>query len=955
MDVLEQSLKKAFINRDLAGSKYDPKIIINQPEKKEYFLNILQDEIDSCEEFFFSIAFVTQGGLNALKTHLSDLHQKGIKGKLLTSTYLNFNHPDVFESLLNIPNLEVRISEKAGFHAKGYLFSQKDYQSFIIGSSNLTMNALKVNYEWNIRLTSYDHGAIIHQIRENMQQEWTQSLTLNQAWIQEYRQNYHPLIVNKEDLSVFEKGDDLSGYIVPNKMQQAALKNLRDLRIAKEKKGLVISATGTGKTYLSAFDVLQANPNKMLFIVHREQILMSAKASFKKIIGGSDSDYGILSGNKKEIEAKYLFATIQTISKDIYQGLFSKTYFDYILVDEVHKAGAPSYLKVLDYFDPKFLLGMTATPERTDGYNIFELFDYNIAYEIRLQEALEEDFLCPFHYFGVTDYEVSGEVISETSQLQDLVATERVNFLLDRIQYYGCSHNQPKGLVFCSRKEEAKVLAEAFIKKGIPASYLTGDHTIETREKEIEKLETGKINYIFTVDIFNEGIDIPKINQVIMLRNTESSIIFVQQLGRGLRKDPSKEFVTVIDFIGNYKNNYMIPMALSGDVSRNKNNLRQRTFETNYISGVSSINFEAIAKERIFKSINTAKMDSMAELRRIYQEMKNRLNRIPYLNDFQKQGVLDPLVLVNKFEHYQEFLVKIKESDRLLTVNEGKLLKVFGRELLPGMRRQELLVIQKILQGELSFTRESLKKLFLSNDLNADEETVDSVIGTLDLSFYVGSLKANYAGGEFLRVGDDQIHISDTLKLALQNPYFVHLFEDCLSVSLEKSKNYQRHQPYTLYNKYRRRDTIRLLNWKEQMVDQNIGGYTYKQDRRQFVIFVTLHKEEDFKGALMAYEDELLDENTLHYFTKSPRTIRSPEVKILQNAEDWDIYVFAQKSNDEGTDFYYLGEVKPDVTTIKQVEKPVKDGKKQSVVQMNLKFAKSIDSKLYKYLTVSEG
>lgn len=196
---------------------------------------------------------------------------------------------------------------------------------------------------------------------------------------------------------------------------------------------------------------------------------------------------------------------------------------------------------------------MTATPERTDGFNIFELFDYNIAYEIRLQEALEEEMLCPFHYFGVTDYERNGELISEATDLKYLVDEERVTYLLEKLTYYGCSGNSPKGLIFCSRKQEAQTLSGIFNQKGRPSSYLSGDHSLEERENEVERLEKGEINYIFTVDIFNEGIDIPKVNQVVMLRNTQSSIIFIQQLGRGLRKDHSKEFVTVIDFIGNYK------------------------------------------------------------------------------------------------------------------------------------------------------------------------------------------------------------------------------------------------------------------------------------------------------------------------------------------------------------------------------------------------------------------
>lgn len=643
MNSLEQSLKKAFIDRKFEGSQYDPKIIINQPEQKEFLLNVLQEEIDTCNDFFFSVAFVTQDGLNALKSQLTDLASRGISGRLLTSTYLGFNHPDMFESLLTIPNLEVRISTKNGFHSKGYLFSQNDYHSFIIGSSNLTMNALKLNYEWNIRLTSYEHGEVIHQIQKHLATEWDQAELLSTEWIKKYQAGYQPLVNTQDRTEVVKIDQPNSQYIVPNKMQKVALENLQDLRNSGAKKGLIISATGTGKTYLAAFDVLQTKPKRMLFIVHREQILNKAKESFQKILAEPEENFGILSGSQKKIDAKYLFATIQTISKPAYHELFEKDHFDYILIDEVHKAGAQSYINTIDYFTPDFLLGMTATPERTDKFNIFELFDYNIAYEIRLQEALEEDLLCPFHYFGVSDYEKDGMVISETTDLKYLAAADRVSFLLEKIKYYGCSRNTPKGLIFCSRKEEAKELSDHFNQRMIPSTYLTAEHSIQEREIQIKRLESGEINYIFTVDIFNEGIDIPKINQVIMLRNTQSSIIFVQQPGRGLRKDSSKDFVTIIDFIGNYKNNYMIPMALSGDITRNKDSLRKDTFDTNFISGLSSINFEKIAKERIFKSIDEAALDSMRELKNIYSTTKNRLNRVPYLNDFVQQKILDPM------------------------------------------------------------------------------------------------------------------------------------------------------------------------------------------------------------------------------------------------------------------------------------------------------------------------
>lgn len=949
MDVLEQSLRKAFINRKVEGSQYDPKLIINQPTQKEFLLNVLQEETDTCEDFFFSVAFVTQDGLNALKSQLSDLASRGISGRLLTSTYLGFNHPDMFESLLAIPNLEVRISTKNGFHSKGYLFSQKEYHSFIIGSSNLTMNALKLNYEWNIRLTSYEHGAVIHQIQNHLATEWEQAEILSNKWITHYRSTYKP-IVNNHDLVEKEAIAEFSPqYIIPNKMQKVALENLQELRASGAEKGLIISATGTGKTYLAAFDVSQAKPKKMLFIVHREQILNKAKESFQKILGEPEESFGILSGSQKDLKAKYLFATIQTISKPTYHTLFEKDYFDYILIDEVHKAGAQSYINTIDYFTPKFLLGMTATPERTDKFNIFELFDYNIAYEIRLQEALEEELLCPFHYFGVSDYEKDDVIISETTDLKYLTTKDRVSFLLEKINYYGCSRNSPKGLVFCSSKAEAEELSVQFNAQNVPSTYLTAEHSIEEREVQIERLESGEINYIFTVDIFNEGIDIPKINQVVMLRNTQSSIVFVQQLGRGLRKDPSKDFVTIIDFIGNYKNNYMIPMALSGDITRNKDALRKDTFDTNYITGLSSINFERIAKDRIFKSIDDASLDSMKELRDVYFSVKNRLNRVPYLNDFIQQKMIDPILIANKFQSYYTFLEKIGDNEGILDDVENKYLMVLSREILPGIRQHEIILLSKLINEQSPLSFEETKNLFKDCHLQSDKKTVHSVLRTLSLQFFTGGIKKTYIGAEIIETNNDVIRLTKSFQLALENAYFKKLIIDLLTASFYKSEEFTPENPLTYYAKYRRRDVLRMLNWEEQMVDQNIGGYTYKEGN--FVIFVTLQKGEEFKGAQMAYEDELVDESTMRWFTKSPRTLNSPELKVLQDTDRWTIHIFVKKSDDEGKEFYYLGEAKPILNSIKQLSKNTQDGKSQNVVEMDLRLNQAIDSKLFKYLT----
>ncbi|WP_423190412.1 DUF3427 domain-containing protein [Alkalibacterium sp. f15] len=952
-DMLERSLKKAFIDHRIQGSHYDPKLIINDVSKKEFMLNALHDELNSCTDFFFSVAFITQDGLAALKAQLADLHKKGVKGRILTSVYLAFNKPEVFTDLLNIPNVEVRISGKTGFHSKGYLFTHHKNHSFIVGSSNLTMSALKVNYEWNVKLTSYDHGQMIQDIQDHMENEWHESKILTRSWVENYTLNYNPQIEFKR--SVVD--EDYPVIIEPNLMQRDALRNLRGLRARGAKKGLVISATGTGKTFLSAFDVDQFSPNRVLFIVHREQILNQAKEDYKKILGGKPSDYGILSGSHKDLEAKYLFATIQTISKEAIYSSFCQDHFDYILIDEVHKAGAISYHKVIDYFSPEFLLGMTATPERTDGFNIFELFDYNIAYEIRLQEALEEDMLCPFHYYGVIDYEKNGELISDETEFSQLIEEERVNYLLNKLSYYGCSGNIPKGLIFCSRKREAKALSIEFEARGIASAYLSGEDSLAKREEVVKRLERGEINYIFTVDIFNEGIDIPKINQVVMLRNTQSSIIFIQQLGRGLRKDTSKKYVTVIDFIGNYKNNYLIPMALSGDVSRNKNKVRKDTYDTDFISGVSSINFEEIAKKKIFESINKTSMDSMAELRKAFQLLYNRLGRVPYLKDFKEQEMLDPVLLANKKRSYYDFLLSMKENKEILTEEEQMYLMIASRELLPGMRKHELMLLQRLIDDQKNDVKkavsiEELTKWYENLSVISNNKTIQSVLNTLNLNFFTGMTRKTYGDYPLISIEKNKIKLSKGMRAALINGYFEKLFIDIIGTGLLNATAYQPNTQLTLYEKYRRKDVLRLLNWEEQMVDQNIGGYTAKNG--EFIIFVTLEKGENFAGALMAYEDELLDSTTLKWFTKSPRTLKSPEVEKLKNPKSWTFRLFAKKSDDEGSDFYYLGEVNPVQETINELKKATREGKKKNVVEMLLKLDNPIENSLYRYLTLVE-
>ena len=288
---------------------------------------------------------------------------------------------------------------------------------------------------------------------------------------------------------------------------------------------------------------------------------------------------------------------------------------------------------------------MTASPDRTDSFNIYELFNNNIVYEVRLKEAMENSLLCPFHYFGISDLEVDGKVIDELSEFSNLVSNERVNHIISKINYYGYSGDRVKGLVFCSSKQEAKVLSEEFNKRGYNTTSLTGEDSQERREQEIAKLvanDGDMLDYIFTVDIFNEGVDIPEVNQVIMLRPTQSSIIFIQQLGRGLRKSANKDFVVIIDFIANYKNNFLIPVALSGDNSYDKDTVRKFLSQgTRYIPGMSTIHFDEISKQRIYSAIDNVKLNTWLFVTDEYNKLKNKLGRIPTYSDFENYDAID--------------------------------------------------------------------------------------------------------------------------------------------------------------------------------------------------------------------------------------------------------------------------------------------------------------------------
>ena len=947
-DTLIKSLKFGFVdNIKYQEGGYSPQILVNNSDEKRYVLTDLQEELSKCTAFYFSVAFVTKNGIAMIKSQLSDLMDKKVPGKILISPYLDFNDPDAMRELLKLKNVEVRLTpEKMQMHAKFYIFEHTGKQVLISGSSNLTHTALKINYEWNIKLTSTHNGEFIQNTKSEFDRIWEKSELLTPEIIDTYAQK-RKKVISLTKINDEEKLPYSAEKIVPNKMQEAALEGLRNIREQGKDRALVISATGTGKTFLSAFDVKQYNPERMLFIVHREQILKKSLIDFQKVLGFNPSEGYIYHSGDDLTGKKYIFATIQTLSREENLKAFSKDFFDYILIDEVHKAGADSYKKVMDHFTPNFYLGMTATPERTDGQNIYEIFDYNIAYEIRLQDALENDMLCPFVYFGVKDIEINGKLIDEKSNISNLTSDERVKHILNKIDFYGVCNNQVRGLIFCSSKAEAKELSIKLNQHGKRTIALTGDDDINYREKVVKQLEDGELEYILTVDIFNEGIDIPSVNQVVMLRNTQSSIIFVQQLGRGLRKHKSKDYVTII---GNYKNNYLIPIALFGDKSMNKDNYRRELREPNILSGLTTVNFEEVAKEQIFKSITNTVLSNMKILKDAYTDLENKLGRTPMLIDHLTFDNIDPIVFFNNnsFKNYADVINKFSNKSIELTDTESNWLSFITFELLPGKRKHELLLLQELIKnGEVS--KDKFIEILETEQLSTKDSIISSVENVLSLQFLKSQEVKKFGTEPLVTLENNVYKLNPEVLDCFKNSDFALLFNDVIEAGLYKTNDYP--EIFTIGQKYSRRDVCKLLNWSKDEPPLNIGGYKIDKNTNTCPIFITYHKDDEISDTIK-YEDELLNETTLKWFSKNKRTLESPDVKTIINSPEngLDLKLFIIKDDAEGGDFYYLGDLTIVPSTVEELVRPLESGN-ESIVTMNFKLDNPIPDTLYRYIT----
>ena len=927
---MKSGFATAFLNScENSSVAYRPQFISNNRIEGKKVLVSIEDELKCCKEFFISVAFITMSGITPLLQIFKELEQRGIKGRILTTNYLNFSEPRALRKLAQLDNIKLRLfrvdNGNEGFHTKGYIFKNEEIYRIIIGSSNMTLNALTLNKEWNIKVVSTEQGEFVGQLLEEYNDLWKKSDNLSN-YIETYTRIYEAQKrVNKQS-----KVANIQQYkLQPNQMQLEFVHNLVKIKEKNETRAMLISSTGTGKTYASAFAVREMRPKRILFLVHREQIAKQAMRSYQNIFGNTKL-FQLLSGNSQDFEkilkADFVFSTIQMMSKQEIMNKFQRDVFSMIIIDEVHRAGSQSYQKVMEYFQPELWLGMTASPIRTDGFDIYSLFDHNIAYEIHLQQALEENLLCPFHYFGITELSIDGITIDD-EHMDDfnlLTCDQRVDYVMNQATYYGYSGESVQGLIFCSSKKEAKMLSEKFNQRGWRTIALVGDDSQETREDAIERLVNGqgdmKLDYLITVDIFNEGVDIPEINQVIMLRATQSPTIFIQQLGRGLRKFEGKEYVVVLDFIGNYKNNFMIPVALSGDRTYNKDTIRKYVAEGNrVIPGASTIHFDEISKKKIFKAIDEANFNDVKLIRDSYKQLKYKLGRIPTLMDFENYGEIDvQRIFDNKsLGSYYKFLVKYeKEYNVYLNEQQEKVIEFISKKFASGKRIHELILLKRLLKyehGIIGALRRELKEY----KIKVTDKTEKNIINVMTNNFTVGTGKGTYKDCIFIEKEQEDYIISESFKQMLQDKEFHLMVEELIDYGIMKNQKYYadvyKDSNFQLYSKYTYDDVCRLLEWEKGEVTLNIGGYKYDKNTKTYPIFINYEKEEGIQDTVR-YEDRFINESTLIAISKSGRNLSSEDVCTALNAEQLGVQMelFVRKNKDDkiSKEFYYLGRVR---------------------------------------------
>ena len=926
----------------------------------------------NCKKFYFIVSFIRYSGIQLLISTLDELEKQGIQGEIITSVYLNITDSKALQKLLSYKNIKVKIynNSSESFHTKAYLFEKEKYHSVVIGSSNISQSALYSAEEWNVKLTDSSFFNIYGKSLNQFEKLWhsNEAIELTQDFIDEYEK--YKKSVNVQNTFDYRKTKiEQENEFVPNSMQKRVLGKLKETRENGNKKGLVISATGTGKTYLAAIDIKQffeINSNtenklfkindkksktsniKFLFIAHREELLKNAINVFSKILKIDKNEFGRIYGGLKEIDKSIIFASIQSL-RNCYNE-FKPSFFDYVIVDEFHHSMSDSYLKTLSYFNPKFLLGLTATPKRMDGKDILSLCDYNVVDEIGIKEALEEDLIVPFHYFGVNDYTINYDNIpykngkyNEKILLENLLLNTRTDYIVEKINKFGFDGDELSAVAFCQNIEHAFFMKEEFSKKGYKSAVITANTSSNERSEILEKFKNKKIEILCVVDILNEGIDIPTINLLLFLRPTMSSTIFIQQIGRGLRKAKNKDFVTIIDFIGNHKKDYLLINYFSSEVDNKDTLFTKKEKIINEIKNQFSnipkscyVELDRICQNRIIEKIEKINFSSKNILKEMYLDYKAEIgkseNEILKVSDFDTNIELFQELSLKLGSFYNAQLQfensEIKQNKIFLLNSEETEFLAYLEKKLTIVEPFTYLIVKYLINNDfinLEIIVDEYKNYFNIKDDFQKEYVINRIFTELVEDKILEKNSKNRLfkiSKKYNKIFENKRENNDEINLKLidldnsqnSNYNFKNRIEDLLYLGLSEFKKNNNlsifHENILIpYKKYKRVELQILLDSKVPKGSWRAG---YANTDKDICLFATIDKTHILQENLK-YDNSLFADDIIQWISQ-PKTAHTSSVgKMFINHKKlgYNVHIFIRKfafmDGNKTNPFIYLG------------------------------------------------
>ena len=844
----------------------------------------LRREIRTADRIDFIVSFIRYSGLVLLYDDLVEF-TKNKKLRIITTSYMGASDYKAILKLSQLPNTEVKISydtNRTRLHAKAYYFERNTgFSTAYIGSSNISNPALSKGLEWNLKVSEYTSKDVVDSIIKTFETYWNDD---------EFRTFMPGDEEDKKELQIAlskkEKDNDREYVFFDLRPYSHQKEILEDLRVEREEyvsfKNLVVAATGTGKTMIAAFDyknIIKNGDKKLLFLAHRKEILQQSIETFRNVL--KDQNFGELwVDGESPNDFNHLFASIQTLNSNGNFSKFTKDYFDYIVIDESHHSAASSYLRILEYYEPEILLGLTATPERMDGANILEYFNNRIASEIRLGDAIDRKLLSPFNYFGVSDpvdlshlrWKRGGYEISELENVYTK-SKQRVQVIIDSLEKYLADINRFKGLGFCVSINHANFMAHSFNKVGIKSVALHSDSTSEERRLAKTRLQKGEINCIFTVDLFNEGVDIPDIDTVLFLRPTESLTVFIQQLGRGLRLSEGKDSLTVLDFIGQAHKNYDFSFKLRALIGKTNRRINEEIIDEfpNMPAGCH-IKLEKIAQRYILNNIQSSIIN------------KNNLKSmiVNYNNVFSSE-----LNLRNFIDNYginkDQFYSKYRFYELVAETNLSNEYKVTNnKELKNSLRRFSSIDSKRL----LLFSKRVLVEDVSIQDLNSQEKLM---LGMFHYTLWGKEPEINYL--ESLRVlkKENQDIVKELLEIIDYNLSKLKVIE----IAYEDNKI-----PLDIYASYTTNQImVAFGKTTEEKLFSHREGVLYIKDENTDLFFITINKNEsDYLPSTM-YNDYATSSERFNWESQSTTSVESPTGQryIADRSEGHKVLLFVRE------------------------------------------------------------